>query len=390
MSPAGWGVAPASIGVTDLLTPITDPAAMSGSHPLAAITRRAVLAGGLALAACSRPADTASAQPLGPVPPLRAVAPFPVGVALTADQLADPAVQNLVVTNFSQLTCGLEMKMETVLRDDGGFDFAKADAMAAFARNHALRLHGHTLVWYIYRPKAFERIAADKAAFASAYRNYILGVAGHYRGQVTGWDVVNEPVAENGDGYRQCLWSEAFGMDYVDRALAHAREADPNAVLFVNEYNLESLPRKRATFLKLIEDLLKRGAPLGGIGTQMHMGYAQDGAAIRTMMRELAGFGLPIHVSELDVSTRASGPLPGSLDDRLAAQARVVGEAAEAFMALPQAQRYGFTMWGLRDKDSWLRSPLQKGDPDDRPLLFDDAGNPKAAARAFVQAVGRR
>jgi endo-1,4-beta-xylanase len=347
-----------------------------------------VLAGGLALAACTRPAESASAPAAsGPVAPLKA-APFPVGAALTAEQLADPSAQGLLTANFSQLTCGLEMKMETILRDDGGFDFAKADAMAAFARAHGMRLHGHTLVWYIYRPKAFERVAADKAAFANAYRNYILAVAGRYRGQAAGWDVVNEPTAEDGDGYRQCLWSEAFGMDYVDRALRHAREADPTAVLFVNEYNLESLPRKRASFMRLIEDLLRRGAPLGGVGTQMHMGYDQDPAAVGAMMRDLAGFGLPIHVSELDVSTRRRALGPG-LGDRLQSQARLIGATVEAFMALPPAQRYAFTMWGLRDKDSWLRSPLQKGDPDDRPLLFDDAGRPKPAARAFVQAAVR-
>jgi endo-1,4-beta-xylanase len=363
---------------------------MSGSRALAKLSRRAVMAGGLALAACSKPAEEAQAQPLVAVPPLKAVAPFPVGAALTAEQLADPMAASLLAANFSQLTCGLEMKMETILRDDGSLDFSKADPMVAFARANGMRVHGHTLVWYIYRPVAFERIKGDASAFANAYRNYILGVAGHYRGQLAGWDVVNEPVAEDGEGYRQCLWSEAFGMDYVDRALRIAREADPTAILFVNEYNLESLPKKRASFLRLIEGLLQRGAPLGGVGTQMHMGYGQDPAAIRTMMSELGRFGLPVHVSELDVSTRAVGLAPPSLPDRLQAQARVVGAAAEAFMALPPAQRYGFTLWGLRDKDSWLRSPLQKGDADDRPLLFDGLGQPKAAAAAFAAAVSAR
>jgi endo-1,4-beta-xylanase len=361
---------------------------MHGPCSLSSLTRRAVIGAGLAMASCSRP--EAQAQPVIPVPPLKSVAPFPVGAALTAEQLADPAAAGLLTANFSQLTCGLEMKMETILRDDGSLDFSKPDPMVAFARGNGLRVHGHTLVWYIYRPVAFERVQADAAAFAGAYRNYILGVAGHFRGQVAAWDVVNEPVAEDGKGYRRCLWSEAFGMDYIDRALRHAREADPNAILFVNEYNLESIPAKRASFVALVDGLLKRGAPLGGIGAQMHMGYGQDPAAIAAMMRELAQFGLPIHVSELDVSTRPAGFAPPPLADRLQAQARVVGAAAEAFMALPPAQRYAFTMWGLRDKDSWLRSPLQKGDPDDRPLLFDDLGQPKPAASAFVAAVSRR
>ena len=348
-------------------------------------TRRAVLSASLALAACGR-AEGAPAA--GPPAPLKQVAPFPVGAAITADQLGDAAAMALLTSQFGQVTPGLEMKMETVLRDDGGFDFAKADAIAAFARGRGLRLHGHTLVWYIYRPKAFERIAGDKAAFANAYRNYIAAVAGRYRGQAVGWDVVNEPTAEDGDGYRACLWRDQFGMDYIGRAFRHAREADPSAILFLNEYNLESLPRKRASFLRLVEGLLKQGVPLGGLGTQMHMRFDQNPAAIKPMMRDLAGFGLPIHVSELDVSTHGGRVDLSSIDARLQAQARLVGTLTEAFMALPTRQRYAFTAWGLRDKDSWLRSPYQKGDPNDRPLLFDDRGAAKAAARAFVRATG--
>jgi endo-1,4-beta-xylanase len=206
---------------------------------------------------------------------------------------------------------------------------------------------------------------------------------------VVSWDVVNEPTAEDGDGYRDCLWRQAFGMDYVAQAFHHAREADPTAVLFLNEYNLESLPRKRASFLRLVEGLLKQGAPLGGIGTQMHMGYRQDPAAIAPMMKDLAGFGLPIHVSELDVSTHGGRLDMTPVEARLQAQARLVGTLAEAFMALPARQRFAFTTWGLRDKDSWLRSPYQHGDPTNRPLLFDDQGQAKPAARAFVDAVGR-
>ena len=350
------------------------------------LTRRGALATALALAAGGR----VDGQPAFTVPPLKRIAPFPVGAALTLDQLGEPIDQALLAANFSQLTPGLEMKMESVLRDDGGLDFAKADAVAAYARTHGLRLHGHNLVWYIYRPPSLLRLAGDRAAFARAYAGYIAAVAGRYRGRVSGWDVVNEPTAEDGNGYRDCLWRQVLGMDYVATALRQARAADPSAILFLNEYNLESLPRKRASFLRLVEDLLKAGAPLGGLGTQMHMRYDQDPAAIAPMMRDLAGFGLPIHVSELDVSTHGGRLDLTSPDRKLAAQARLVGATVEAFMRLPPRQRYAVTTWGARDSDSWLRQASQNGDPNDRPLLFDDAGRPKPAARAFVDAVQGR
>jgi endo-1,4-beta-xylanase len=355
-------------------------------HP---IRRRLIAAApALLLSGCKGPAIAA---PPGPLPPLKQVAPFPLGVCAMTGQFSDPDFVRLLTTNASQLTPEWEMKMEAILQDDGRFDYTRPDAVADFTAQHGLRLHGHTLIWHAQSPKAFERIDGAGQPFADAYRTYILAVAGRYRGRVVGWDVVNEAVAEDGNGYRDCLWRKNLGMDYAARAFHHAREADPTVPLFLNDYNLESNPTKRASFMRLAESLLKDRAPLGGLGTQTHLAFDQPPGAIRATIRELASLGLPIHVSELDVSTRGEG-VRGKLDmtpmpERLAKQARLVGEAAEAFTALPAHQRYAFTVWGLRDKDSWLRH--KPDGADDRPLLFDDAGRPKPAARALVEAVSR-
>jgi len=344
------------------------------------LTRRTLIGSALALAACE---GAARGQPVLPPPPLRSVS-FPVGTCAQAFQLADPAFTRLLTTQFSQLTAEWEMKMEAILKDDGTFDFSAADALAGFARANGLRLHGHALIWYSQGGPAFDRIDGAGAAFADAYRNYILAVAGRYRGQAVGWDVVNEPVAEDGHGYRDCLWRRNLGMDYVARAFHHAREADPQAILFLNEYNLESLPAKRRSFLALAEDLLKAGAPLGGLGTQTHLALDEAPGAVTAAVRDLASLGLPIHISELDVTNRTSRLDLRDAAAQDAAQARLVGETVEAFMSLPAAQRYALTLWGVRDPDSWLvRRP---GGGGERALLFDGAGRPKPAVRAFLDA----
>jgi endo-1,4-beta-xylanase len=273
--------------------------------------------------------------------------------------------------------------MESVLKDDGSFDFRAADAIAAFASANRLRLHGHTLIWYDQSPPAFRRIDGQASQFANAYRNYILAVAGRYRGRCVGWDVVNEPVAGQGGGYRDCLWRKNLGMDYVATAFRHAREADPGAVLFLNDYNLETMPAKRRSFLQLAESVLKAGAPLGGLGTQTHLDADVKPGQVRACIRDLASLGLPIHLSELDISTR------GLKGDAAGRQARLYAEAAEAMAGLPARQRYALTVWGARDKDSWLRRPPRAGDGSDRPLLFDDDGRAKPAAAAFEQAFQR-
>jgi endo-1,4-beta-xylanase len=356
--------------------------------PKPALARRSFLAAAAALAACKGGAEDAGAASRGPAPPLKSLAPFPVGCAATAGELADPAYAALLTRHFSQLTPEWEMKMEYILKDDGGFRFDRPDAIAAFARTHGMRLYATTLIWYAQNPVAFQRLDGSGQRFADAYRNYILAVAGRYRGQAAGWDVVNEPVAEDGEGLRTCLWSRNLGPeDYMVRAFEHALEADPAAVLFINDYNLESLPKKRATFMRLVERLLKRGAALKGIGTQTHIDARLEPGAAATAIRELADFGLPIHVSELDVSlNRAAGLLSDRIDLE-ARQTRLYGEAAEAFAALPERQRFAFTIWGLRDKDSWLRGEKENPSPPwDAPLLFDDLGNAKTSFWAVADA----
>ena len=350
--------------------------------------RRSFLAAAAALAACKGRAEDADAQPRGPAPPLKSLAPWPVGCCVMTSELAEPAYAGLLTRNFSQLTPEWEMKMEYILQDDGNFRFDRPDAIAAFARQHGMRLYATTLIWYAQNPPAFQRLDGTGQRFADAYRNYILAVAGRYRGQAVGWDTVNEAVAEDGNGLRDCIWSRNLGQDdYMVRAFEHAAEADPGAVLFINDYNLESLPRKRATFMRLVERLLKRGAPLQGIGTQTHIDASLQPGALTTAIRELATFGLPIHVSELDVSLNRAG---GLFSDRIqleARQARRYGEAAEAFAALPERQRFAFTIWGLRDKDSWLRGPKENPTPPwDTPLLFDDLGDPKTTFWAVADA----
>jgi endo-1,4-beta-xylanase len=343
--------------------------------------RRAVLAGALALSAC-RPAAKAAPAPLD-LPPLKSVATFPVGTCVGSSQLADPAFAALVAAQASQLTAEWEMKMEYIADDDGTLRFDAPDAIAAFARAHGQRLFGHTLVWYAQKPAAFERLPAGPA-FADAYRTYIATVVGRYRGVACGWDVVNEAVAEDGAGWRDSLWSQRLGkLDHMALAYRHAHDADPSVPLFLNDYNLENLPAKRATFLKLAEALLKAGAPLSGLGTQTHVAADMPPGAIRDTLRDLASLGLPIHLSEMDVSLARARGLLKDRAELEARQGRVYAEAAEAFSALPAKQRFAFTHWGLRDGDSWLI----REDASDTPLLFDAAGRPKAAAAAWEQAL---
>jgi endo-1,4-beta-xylanase len=339
-------------------------------------TRRTLLAGAAALLASGCKATSAT-----PLPPLKSLVPYALGTCAMTAQLDDPEWARLATRHFSRLTPEWEMKMEYMLLDDGSLRFDRPDAIVDFATRNGMTVHGHNLIWYAQSSPYFETLRGDK--FLNAYVGYIHGVMDHYKGRLPSWDVVNEPITDEGGELRDCLWSQALGReDYVGLALTAAHEADPSAVLFVNDYNLEHTPKKRATFLKLCETLLRNGAPLHGVGSQSHIIADIAPGMIKTSIRDLASLGLKLHMSEIDISTRESHLGLGAEK----AQIRVLNELVEAYDQVPSAQRYGLTFWGVRDGDSW-RNREQGLHLPDAPLLFDDEGRTKPLTEAFAAAV---
>ena len=139
----------------------------------------------------------------------------------------DPAWTALAVTNFGRVTPEWEMKSESLVAKDGAFDWTRADRLVSLVRiRHGLKVHGHALVWYFEAPDAFATMATDRKRFADAYRTYILGVAGRYRGQLTSWDVVNEPFADDGS-LRDCLWRRVYWATITSVSPSNMRKVKP-------------------------------------------------------------------------------------------------------------------------------------------------------------------
>lgn len=351
------------------------------------LSRRAVVAGALALTACGRGSAQYPGVSVGPVPPLKSVKGIPVGCCVETANLRDPAFTDLLLRDFSQITPSYEMKMSICVRPDGSFNFGPADRLCTFASDKGMRLHGSALVWYKYQPAAFQALAGRRDAFERLYAQWITQMVGRTRGVASGWDVINEPIEHDEIRLRDSLWTKVLGPEeHMVTALDLATQADPDAVHFINEYDLERRPKKRLLFMKLIESLLKRGAKIGGIGTQTHIELADRGT-IKPAIADLASFGLPIHISELDISLGRWSVNRAPLERKLADQAAVAAEVTDAFVALPPSQRYALTLWGLRDRDSWLQMPPFDPARGDLPLAFDDAGKPKPMAAAIARSL---
>jgi len=344
-------------------------------------SRRSLLLGaaGLMASGCR-----ASAQPDTAVPPLKSIAPYRVGTCAMTGQLDDPAWTRLALEHYNQITPEWEMKMEYILTPDG-YRFDAPDRIADWCEAHGMALHGTTLVWYSQGEEAFRGLSP--VDYRQQFDRYIAAVAGRYAGKVRGWDVINEAVAEDGNGLRQHHWAQNLGeLDHMVRAFEQAKLADPDAVLFINDYNLENNPKKGATFLKLVERLLNAGAPVGGIGTQSHLDIEIPEGQISAFIHEAAQFGLPLHISELDASRRREGGPPDvrSVSFRTNQQFDRIAELTTAYSRLPEHKRYGLTLWGVRDTDSWLRRPPHD-DGKDSPLAFDAFERPTAVARALAE-----
>lgn len=345
------------------------------------LTRRNWLAGSAALSALAL-VGGCEAEGLPALAPLKSLAPYPLGVAATVSEINRPDWSHLAAAQYSRLTPEWEMKMEYVLLPDGSLRFDRADALVEFAQAQRMALHGHNLIWYDQQGgPSFAKLADKPDAFLAAYADYIQAVVGRYKGRITGWDVVNEPVWNDGHALRPCLWRTVLGDDYIPLALTAAHQADPAAKLFINDYNLELTPAKRRTFLKMVERVLKSGAPLHGIGTQTHIQADLPPLMLRDALRDLASLGLMLHVSELDISLQEKGA-QGLAQPRLD-QIRLVETLLKTYAELRAEQQYGVTIWALRDSDSWINREKGLKLPDE-PVLFDAQGRPKPLARAFA------
>ena len=191
-------------------------------------------------------------------------------------------------------------------------------------------------------------------AIGFVYRDWVYKMVEHF--DVYGWDVVNEtfydwPVnfrnASNTTGDNVFVWGRFFPStkDWVDKAFAYATDAmeryGKTAVLYLNDYNLETLEAKRKAFC----DYVKGNPQVTGVGTQMHLdmsGITQD--QIVASLNDLVATGKVVRISELDIKCT---------DEK--AQADLYKFIFEKYLEIvPEAQRGGITIWGINDKDSWV------------------------------------
>ena len=316
---------------------------------------------------------------------------FEVGVAVQAAQLDRAVESGLIKRHFGMVVAEYQMKANVIAPREGVYDWTAADAIVEFAEANGMRVRGHALLWHQSTPDWF-LAGDDPAVIRTRLETYIRDVVTRYRGRISAWDVVNEPVGDGDGPYRDSAWHQATGKDYIDWAFHAARAADPDCLLFLNDYGTERRA-KLDRLMGVVADLLERGVPVDGVGHQFHVGRGQTIDGIHAALDAVADEGLVNHITELDISAYND---PGSCyANRTGCQSELADDEVAGFLA-EQADLYravfdaardrpsvrAVLTWGLHDGQSWLNSfPVRQRA--NHPLLFDRNLQPKPALHAL-------
>ena len=294
----------------------------------------------------------------------------------------------IATAQFNSITPENLLKWAPVHPDPGRFDFAAADRFVARGQRHGMFIVGHTLVWHQQTPAWV--FAGDRDTLLARMREHITTVVGRYRGRIHGWDVVNEALEEDGT-LRRTPWLQAIGEDYIAKAFEFAREADPQAELYYNDYNLWK-PAKRAGALRSATELRSRGLRIDGVGEQGHWGIGEPSLAeIGETLRELpARTGVKVMITELDIDVLPRDPAMWGADLAKKATIRAATNIyPDELPDEPQRQLEHrrtvsrVTFWGVTDAQSWLNDFPIPGRVN-YPLLWDREGRPKPAFDAVA------
>jgi len=328
---------------------------------------------------------------------------FKIGSAISRRNLHIPADRKLLLAQFSSFTCENDMKPMFFLDEKKNrsdpetydlcpaltFEFAKP--YLEFARANGIAMRGHTLAWHNQTPKWFFHVRydetaplADRETMLARLEHYIQGVLtfvqDNYPGIIYAWDVVNEAI-ENG-GFRDTLWHQTVGFDFVEMAFTFARRyASPDVALFYNDYNTAQ-PWKRDLILKNILEPLKAKGLIDGFGMQSHLTMTEpDLKDYETALEMYGALGLQIQITELDIHN----------PDASEASQKLLAERYRALFSLyVEAKKNGkanitsVTFWNLYDECSWLTMFRHQTS---YPLVFTKTGEAKEAYYAVLETV---
>ena len=204
-------------------------------------------------------------------------------------------------------------------------------------------------------------------------KHHITAIVERYKDVIYAWDVVNEAISDGGwqggrrgmgehpSPYRNSPLYQIAGDEFIKKAFIYAREADPNVLLFYNDYNAAD-PGKRDRIYNMVKSMKEEGVPIDGIGMQGHYNvYGPSMEDVDAALTKYSTIVKHIHITELDI--RANQEMGGQLNfsrdgGNISQVVKTLQEDqyARLFKVLRKHKDVvdNVTFWNLSDRDSWL------------------------------------
>lgn len=321
-----------------------------------------------------------------------------VGSAISRGLLEKtPGLKELFARNFNLLTPNSELKWSAVHPAPDTYNFADADYLSQYCQQNGIGLRGHNLCWNTGNP-AWVNSTVNASNARQILEQHIQTVAGHFAGKIDSWDVVNEPIGiwfNRPDGLYTGPWLTALGPEYIDIAFQKVKEVDPAPLRVLNIHNVDHADgdsdKARQAAINLVRSLMARKVPIQSVGLESHLdaGRPWDPEVTKRFVGTLAGFGLEVFITELDVN---DSNVKGDIPTRDKAVADLYYNYLLTVLKTAHSDRLVF--WSLTDKQNWMdymkggqRWTRADGDPHHRPALFDENMQPKLAYSAVVDAI---
>ncbi|MDJ1492822.1 endo-1,4-beta-xylanase [Cytophagaceae bacterium DM2B3-1] len=313
---------------------------------------------------------------------------FPIGVAVSPRALQGPEA-GLILQQFNSITPENAMKMGPIHPEENRYFWDDADAIVNFAQTNKLRIRGHNLCWHEQTPKWIFTDAqgnnVTKEVLLKRLKDHITTVVSRYKGKIYAWDVVNEAIDDDSTKFlRNSLWYQICGEDFIVKAFEYAHQADPNALLFYNDYNTER-PEKTERVYQLLKKLKEAKVPVHGVGLQAHWSiYEPTEKELRNAIEKFSSLGLQIHFTEVDMSVyrwekhrreRKEGESDAFTPELEQKQLEQYKKVFSIFREYKKAIT-SVTFWNISDKSTWLDNYPVRGRKN-YPLLFDQNLQPK-------------
>ncbi|KAH9851156.1 endo-1,4-beta xylanase [Lenzites betulinus] len=270
-----------------------------------------------------------------------------LGTATNSEQWNDTTYFNILKDNaeFGQITAANVMKWFATEPEEGVFTFQDADIIADFTKKTGKLLRGHNCVWHNQLPDWLENGTFSAPDLAFIVSRHCFNLVNHYKGHV--WDVINEAFNDDGT-FRSDIFFDTLNTTYIPLALYAARAADPQAKLYINDFNIEGIGAKSDALKSLIKTLKSQNVPIDGVGLQSHFEVGGVPATLQQNMEEFVALGLEVAITELDIRFTALPPTAVGLAQQKADYEAVVAACNAVEKCV------GVTLWDFTDKYSWI------------------------------------